>query len=211
MESYARNDTHYLITLAYILENRLRELGRWEWFEQSCAKAIATSRIDKERDMDTAWRISGSSEFQGRAAAVLRALWLWRDGEARAADRPAFHVLQNEKLIEAAARLDRGEAVSFAHFSPGRQRRFAAAAEAALAIPPEEWPKPIRKPRMRPTPEQEKFFAKLKTKRDAVAAELGLDPALIAPKATIEQIAADPGSAAGRLLPWQLAIIEPIG
>jgi ribonuclease D len=210
MEAYARNDTHFLITLAGILEARLRELGRWEWFEQSCAKAVATARVDKERDIEAAWRITGSSDLQGRAAALLRALWLWRDAEARSSDRPAFHVLQNEKLIEAATRLDRGEEPAFAHFSSSRQRRFAAAAQAALALPPEEWPRPIRKPRARPTPEQERFFARLKTRRDATATRLHLDPALIAPKATLEQLAADPASAPARLLPWQLALLEPI-
>ncbi len=210
MEAYARNDTHFLITLAGMLEQRLRELGRWEWFEQSCAKAVATARIDKERDLEAAWRITGSSDLQGRAAALLRALWLWRDGEARSADRPAFHVLQNEKLIEAASRLDRGEEVSFPHFSTSRHRRFAAAARAALDLPPEEWPRVIRKPRSRPTPDQERFFMRLKTRRDATAASLQLDPALIAPKATLEQIASDPDSASSRLLPWQLALLQPI-
>ena len=210
MEAYARNDTHYLITLAGILDRRLRELGRWEWFEQSCNKAVATARIDKERDLDTAWRIAGSSDLQGRAAALLRALWLWRDAEARSSDRPAFHVLQNEKLIDAALRMDRGEETSFPHFSPSRHRRFTAAAQAALALPQDEWPRPIRKPRIRPTPEQERLFMRLKTRRDAAATNLQLDPALIAPKATLEQIAAEPGSASSRLLPWQLALLQPI-
>ena len=210
MEAYARNDTHFLITLAGHLERQLRELGRWDWFEQSCVKAVATARVDKERDMEAAWRITGSSDLQGRAAAILRALWFWRDSEARTADRPAFHVLQNEKLVEAATRLDRGDQVSFPHFSASRQRRFAAAAEAALVLPQEEWPRPIRKPRIRPTPEQERFFAKLKTRRDATATALKLDPSLIAPKATLEQIATDPACATTRLMPWQLALLEPI-
>lgn len=210
MEAYARNDTHYLIALAGILEARLRELGRFEWLEQSCEKAIATARIDKERDADTVWRITGASDLQGRAAALLRALWFWRDAEARSADRPAFHVLQNENLVEAAARLDRGERVSFPHLSSSRQRRFDAAAQAALALPPGDWPQPIRKPRIRPTQDQERFFAMLKTRRDAAATRLQLDPALIAPKATLEQIAADPGCAPARLLPWQLALLDPI-
>ena len=210
MESYARNDTHFLIQLAEILEKRLRELERWSWFEQTCARAVATARIDKERDMETAWRITGSSELQGRASALLRALWLWRDAEARSSDRPAFHVLQNEKLIDAAARWDRGERASFSHFSTSRQRRFMAAAEAAMALPAEEWPKPIRKPRIRPTPEQERFFMRLKTRRDAVAKQLELDPALIAPKATLEQLASEPSCAATRLLPWQLELLQPI-
>lgn len=210
MEAYARNDTHFLIILADILEKRLRELGRWEWFEQSCSKAVATARINKERDIEAAWRITGSSDLQGRASSLLRSLWLWRDAEARSADRPAFHVLQNEKLIEAASRLDRGEPVNYSHFSPSRQRRFAAAVEVALTVPSEEWPRPIRKPRIRPTPEQERFFMKLKTRRDATAKDLQLDPALIAPKATLEQIAADPTTAAARLMPWQLALLQPI-
>jgi ribonuclease D len=210
MEAYARNDTHFLIELAGILEGQLREMGRLNWFEQSCAKAIAMARVDKERDVDAAWRISGSSELQGRASAILRALWLWRDAEARGADRPAFHILQNDKLIDAAGRIDRGEGVSFPHFSPNRQRRFAAAVEEALALREEEWPRAIRKPRNRPTPEQERFFMKLKTARDKTATDLKLDPALIAPKATLEQIAADPGCAPTRLLPWQLALLDPI-
>ena len=210
MEAYARNDTHFLITLAGILEARLRELGRWEWFEQSCAKAVATARVDKERDLDAAWRITGSSDLQGRAAAILRALWLWRDGEARAADRPAFHILQNDKLIEAASRIDGGSAVTFPHFSSSRQRRFDAAVQTALEITPEEWPRPIRKPRLRPTPDQERLFARLKSRRDATATSLQLDPALIAPKATLEQISFDPASAATRLMPWQFALLEPV-
>jgi ribonuclease D len=210
MEDYARNDTHFLITLAGILEARLRELARWDWLEQSCAKAIATARIDKERDIEAAWRITGSSDLQGRAAALLRAFWLWRDAEARAADRPAFHILQNDRLIDAAARMDRGEQISFPHFSTSRQRRFTAAAQAALAVPPEEWPRPIRKPRLRPTPDQERFFMRLKTRRDATATQLQIDPSLIAPKATLEQIAADPESASARLMPWQLELLQPI-
>ena len=51
---------------------------------------------------------------------------------------------------------------------------------------------------------------RLKTRRDAAAANLKLDPALIAPKATLEQIAAEPESALTRLLPWQLALLDPI-
>ncbi len=148
MEAYARNDTHFLIPLAGILEARLRELGRWEWFEQSCAKAVATARIDKERDVGDG--VAHRRQFRppGRAAALLRALWFWRDAEARAADRPAFHVLQNEKLIEAAARMDRGET---GFLSPllllPRSDVLPPRSQAALRTPPEEWPRPIRKPR----------------------------------------------------------------
>jgi len=39
---------------------------------------------------------------------------------------------------------------------------------------------------------------------------LQLDPSLIAPKATLESISSDPESAPARLLPWQLALLQPI-
>lgn len=210
MEQYAKNDTHYLLPLAETLDAELRALDRWEWFRQSCAKAVEAAQVDRERDVENAWRISGSSDLAGRAAAVLRALWRWRDEEARTVDRPPFHILQNDKLIEAAQRFNRGDPVSLPHLSAMRRKRFFSAADAALQEPPEDWPKPLRKPRIRPTPEQERMFDKLKTRRDAAASALKLDPALIAPKSMLENLAANPEGAISKLLPWQRTILEPI-
>jgi len=210
MTAYAMNDTRYLLPLAEKLEAELRDLGRMEWFRQSCARAVQTAKIDRERDTENLWRIAGSVELRGRAAALLRALWTWRDEEAKAADRPPFHVLRNEELIDAARRFDTGGQVFIRHFSSSRARRFHEAAEGALALPEGEWPGLLRRARMRPTPEEEKRFHELKKKRDAAAAELKLDPSLIAPKAMLEALAADPASAAERLLPWQQGILAPV-
>lgn len=208
MTDYAMNDTRYLIELADRLERELRELGRWEWFQQSCSKAVQGARITRERDVENLWRISGSVELRGRASALLRALWHWREEEAKAVDRPPFHILRNEELIDAARRFDTGEQVFFRHLHGSRTKRFQAAADAALALPQSEWPVVVRKPRLRPTPDEEKRFHDLKKKRDAAATELKLDPSLIAPKATLEALAANPASAAERLLPWQQGILE---
>lgn len=207
MIDYAVKDTHYLFEIASILETKLRELGRWEWFEQSCERAITASTITKERDPDQLWRITGSKDLRGRASALLRALWQWRDAEAQAADRPAFHVLHNEQLIEAAARFDRGEDVSFPQLKAGRRARFFAAARDALALPEDQWPKILRTPRPRTTREQEIRFRELKQKRDGLATTLGLDPALIAPKSALEALAAEPAEAAARMMPWQRGLL----
>ena len=34
------------------LEGTLNQLGRWEWFEQSCARALASAAMERERDVD---------------------------------------------------------------------------------------------------------------------------------------------------------------
>ena len=203
MADYAVKDTHYLLQIASILEAELISLNRLDWFRQSCTKAVAAAAITKERDPDEAWRITGSKDLRGRASAILRALWHWREAEAQAIDRPTFHILHSEQLVEAAARLDRDQDIDFAQLHGARRRRFFEAAEKAKALPESEWPKIIRKPRPRPTREEEVRFRALKTKRDTVATNLKLDPALIAPKSVLESLAANSEEAAARMLPWQ--------
>jgi ribonuclease D len=66
-----------------------------------------------------------------------------------------------------------------------------------------EWPKIIRKPRLRTTQEQENRFRELRKIRDSVASDLQLDATLIAPKATLEQLSRNETEALETLLPWQ--------
>ncbi len=90
MAEYAVNDTRYLLPMAERLETELNSRNRMEWFRQSCQRALELAAIDRERDLDEAWRISGAGALRGRASAVLRELWNWREREAEAADRPPF-------------------------------------------------------------------------------------------------------------------------
>jgi ribonuclease D len=208
MEEYARNDTRYLLALADILGERLAQLGRRAWFEQSCERVVEQAMTTRERDLENAWRISGSFALEPRAAAVLRALWRWRDEEARAVDRPAFHILRNEDLVEAAHRFHRGDRVAFDHLRGGRAKRFFSAAEEALRLDESQWPVRPRGTRTRPTPAEERRFFELKKKRDHIAGQLGIDPSLIAPKATIEMLACEREDALARLMPWQRELLE---
>jgi ribonuclease D len=203
MIEYAVNDTRFLHSLADIFGAELQRLGRREWFEQSCERAVRMTEVARERDLDDAWRIAGSGVLRGRAAAILRELWRWRDLEAKAADRPAFHILHNEQLIAAAAQLDAGDVVSFKQLRGARLQRFREAVERALQVPENDWPKFLRNPRPRPTREEEIRFRELKTRRDEIATQLQLDPSLIAPKAILERLAVCDGEAAEKLLPWQ--------
>jgi ribonuclease D len=207
MTDYAVKDTHYLLEIASLLEADLSRLGRTEWFRQSCEKAIIASTITKERDPDELWRITGSHELRGRAAALLRALWQWRDLEAQLVDRPSFHILHNEQLIGAASAFDRGQDVGFPHLTGARRRRFYEAVEKAMALPEAEWPQRIRKPRPRPTPDFDERFRNLKSKRDKSAEALKLDPALIAPKTMLESLAADPERGVLKMMPWQRELL----
>jgi ribonuclease D len=203
MLEYAVNDTVNLLTLAQIQEERLHELGRWEWFEQMCEKQIRSSSVTRERDPDTLWRISGYADLSRRGTAILRALWAWRDQEAQSVDKPAFHILGNDLLLEVCNRFDKGQQVDPRHLRGSRWNRLLETAEAALQLPEQEWPTPIRKPRLRTTQEQESRFRELRNQRDAAAERLELDPTLIAPKGTLEQLSRKEPQALESLLPWQ--------
>ena len=107
--------------------------------------------MQRVRDEDEVWRITGSGKMDGRTSAILRELWQWREKEAQAADRPAFHVLQNHLLLEAAQAFAAGEAPDFRHFSTRRRQAFREAAEKALSLPESAWPVRRRRVGTRPT------------------------------------------------------------
>ena len=172
-----------------------------------------TGSVQRERDDDEAWRVTGSGTLRGRPAAVLRALWHWRDQEARAADRPPFHILQNQQLILAAAAFDAGEAPEFRHFSARRRREFLAAAQKAMDSPESEWPEIRRRARLRPTQEMDRRVAELRRRRDHAATQLQIEPAFIASRGAIEAIAADENRKEKLLVPWQkklLGLEQPV-
>lgn len=207
MEEYARNDTRHLLPLAEKLEEELHRLGRWEWFTQTCEKAVAATRVSRERDLQNVWRVAGSGELRGHAAAIFRGLWFWRDEEARAVDRPAFHIARNEVLIDAARTFAGGGRVEIAHLPAGRKKRFNEAVEKLLVLPESEWPRPIRGLRTRPTAEQEKAFTALKERRDRSAQAHQIEASFIAPKSMLESIAFGHEGAMERLLPWQKMLL----
>ncbi len=208
MIEYATNDTHYLLPLAEKMEAELREAKRWAWFEQSCDRALEQSLIDRARDAEDAWRIAGSGKLRGKAAAVLRELWKWREREAEAVDRPPFHILQNSELVRSAEGFVGGATPDFRHFSTRRRQSFGEAARRALEMPEKEWPVFKRREGTRPTPEVIRRTEELRQRRDKNTAELGLDPSFVAPRSALEALASNPTAADALLAPWQRELLE---
>lgn len=208
MAEYAINDTRYLLPLAERLQEELESRGRMDWFRESCQRALDFAAVDRERDLDEAWRISGAGALRGRASAVLRELWKWREGEAEAVDRPPFHILQNRELISSAERFAAGETPDYKHFSDRRRRAFREAAERGLKLPEKDWPVRLRRSGTRPSAEVIKRVEKLRQDRDHAAKELHIEASFIAPRATLEAIGADQSRADALLVPWQRELLK---
>jgi ribonuclease D len=208
MVEYAINDTHYLLPLAEKMEAELKAAGRWDWFEQSCRRAVEQSLVERSRDAEEAWRVSGGGKLRGRAAAILRELWKWRETEAESADRPPFHILQNSDLVRAAELFHGGQVPDFRHFSARRRQAFRDAANRALQMPESEWPIQRRRTGTRPTQEILRRTEELRQRRDRNTAELGLDPSFVASRSALEALASNPTAAETLLVPWQLSLLD---
>jgi ribonuclease D len=207
MIEYAINDTLYLMELAEQLSQELLAAGRWQWFHESCQKAVLAAGEDREKDPERIWKISGSAALRGKALAVLRVLWHWRDAEARKADRPSFQVLRNEELIELSKLAEEGNLRIPPGVQGSRRKRLHSALEEAMELPESEWPERAAPVRIRATAEQEQRLEQLKNRRDRVAEGLKLDPGVVAPRQALERISREPETAGTVLMYWQRQLL----
>ncbi|HEX3797708.1 MAG TPA: HRDC domain-containing protein [Verrucomicrobiae bacterium] len=211
MEAYARNDTHYLKPLSDRLKAELEAKGRLSWQEESCARLIADCAELHPPDPDQVWRLKGSSNLSPASLAVLRELWRWRETEATAANRPPYFILRHESLIQLAIAAVAGqplEPLLPQKFSDRRRHSALAAIRHGLAVPRNELPQPIRHTFRRVSDAHKRRAADLQQRRDTRAQELGIDPTLIASRATLLDLAEDWDKHQATLMFWQRELLK---
>jgi ribonuclease D len=214
MLAYARSDTRHLYPLAWELRERLKALDRLEWHRQLCGQLVRDCTQPAPADPGEPWRIGGVNRLTRRGQAIARELWRWRESEAIAANRPPFFVLPHQALIAAAERVDHGASPRTATpgaLSPRRREAFRGAIERALALPESVWPHPVRQRGTRLNLSQKHRLDRLEQRRNRCAANLGLDPALIASRSTLVLLAHDWNRHAPALLEWQRRLLEAPG
>lgn len=211
MEQYARNDTHYLKPLADKLRRELELKGRLAWHQEACARLIDESTRLSPVDLDSVWRVRGSHALSRRALAVLRELWHWREQEALASNRPPFFILAHETLVDvAAAAADHRpiEPLLPAQLSPRRRAGLMRAIRTGLRLSAEQHPLPRLQSGRRPNEAERQRFLELQQRRDRQAHRLGIDPALIASRATLAELAHDWERHAPELMRWQRELLQ---
>jgi ribonuclease D len=210
MERYARHDTHYLKPLSDRLKPELAAKDRLAWHQESCARLIADSSRERPADMDSVWRIKGSHLLGRPALAILRELWQWRESEALAANRPPFFVISHESLVEIAAASATARPIELflpKHFSERRRSGLTKAIARGLGLTPDQHPKILRAISRRPSEAERRRFMDLQKRRDARAAELEIDPTLIASRATLSDLAHNWEKHSAELMSWQRQLI----
>jgi len=204
MEAYARNDTRYLKPLADILKAELHRKGRLAWQTETCARLITDCSELRPVDADRQWRVKGSNRLSPSALGVLREIWHWREREALAANRPPYFILQPATMVSLAAAAVNSHPVDLPlprHLSPRRREGILKAIEKGLAA---EKPAPSPRPRgRRQTDAERKRLHDLERRRNHRAAELDIDPTLVATRATLVALSQDWEKYRSALMNWQ--------
>jgi ribonuclease D len=222
MRAYAIDDTRHLPALAAILDDRLAALGRASWAEEEYARLSGVRwRERPAEDPESFRRTKGSKNLDRAALAVLREVWLWRDGTARRRDRPPFMVLRDETLVALAKSPPHslGELAKVSGVPESLVRSPAAhdvveAARRGIACPEAERPEIRVEVREKLAPAVESRVARMKERRDAIARDLALDPTTIASRGVLEEMARrwedgeDPWSVPELRL-WQIGLLRP--
>lgn len=208
MIDYALNDVRYLLEMGDKIVSKLKQLGRYDWFLESCESA-KTKVQERDDSKDDQWRISGSGKLPPFGLACLRGLWHWRDKEAEAWDRPSFMVAPNRQLIEWSFLMaDRKSIHLPPHFRNDRIKRFKEMQASVFALPESEWPaKPTGKRRKRDREFDDRVDS-LIAQRNQTASELGIDGSLLASRSVIESISANEAQPADLLMKWQLELLK---
>ena len=190
--TYALEDVQFLLPIHDRLRARLKTLGREEWIREEFNRLQATlgerSRGPEERYQ----RIRGWDNLQPRAAAVLRELTSWREGEAKRRNVPRGRVLRDEVLLQisrqAPKTLEELRAIRGVHPSEVDRsgESLLATIQRALALPAAEWPEipRDRKPEPDATGKMELLQAVLKAR----ALEEDISPSLLTTTADLQAL-----------------------
>lgn len=213
MLDYAAMDTRYLIALARKLRDELMALSRWEWALEEFARLEQVRFTERDEDDEPFRRLKGLGALDRRSLAIVRALHMWRDGLARAADRPPFKVIGNDAIMEIA----KGKAASIDALkeikavSQYHRNRYGKdivhIVRDALAIDEAGLPEKAESKAWQRDKEVEARVNKLKTVRDRIAKELKVDVSVLAPRHVLTAVATNRSLDVPAMREWQKRVL----
>lgn len=203
LKQYALDDVRHLLDAWGRLEERLNQLGRLEWLHEDCARQLA---VPIEPELDTLYdKIKGAGSLTRRHRATARALVSWREERAIARNKPRRWILADDQLVRIAKALPQSmtELKQVRDLPPrlvghsGSALLEAMAQAETVADPP------------RPVSPDRVLVKTLQAEVRACAADLGIQPELLATRRDIAKLAA--GQSTDSLPPgWRRSLLGEI-
>ncbi|HZD65519.1 MAG TPA: HRDC domain-containing protein, partial [Acidimicrobiales bacterium] len=188
--NYAAADVSHLLDLHRALVEELQALGRMAWAEGECE--LLRRRTHVHEPEQAWWRLREARSLRGRSRGVAQQVAAWRERRAAALDKPARHVLPDLAVASVAhhpprsrQELERTRGLESRSLKASTAAELLAAVEAGLTLEESE----LRLPavdevdrRLRPAVALASAWIAQR------AAELRLDPALLATKADLHAL-----------------------
>lgn len=189
---YARQDTHFLFRLRDLLENYLREQGRWEIAQDDFAIACHVE-IPKERSTGSSWRrFAGRKDVSARELTILYELCQARDQIAEKLNRPTFKVIADDILLAMARKVPAGaDNLIEIGLSPKQVRLWGGLILSAIARGVDA-PLVKREQPHRPSDAILKRLDKLKVWRKNIAKKMNVESDIVLPKRYLNVLAENP-------------------
>jgi len=190
--AYALEDVTFLLGIHDHLHACLSRRGRLHWADEEFTRLEDTVGDSRREPQERYQRVRGWNTLKPSAAAVLRQLVVWREGEAQRRNVPRGRVMRDEVLLQLARhpprRMQELRAVRGLHGSEVDRHGegLLAAIHAALALPPSAWPH-VAKER-KPEPESAGLVELLQAILKARATEEEIAATLLATTADLQAL-----------------------
>jgi ribonuclease D len=206
---YAADDVLHLRAAWRILDAKLRELGRLDWLMEDGERQLAAAERD-EPDPNPHLSVRSAARLRPEQQARLRRLLQWREEQARRSDKPKSWVVDNDLLVDLAARgfAQRGDFDAFLDSRPNAPRRTRDELWQAVSAPLDDSDRglPLAK---EPDPRWREPLKKMQEAVVGVAAGLSLPEGLLAARRHLEAFIATrewPRALEG----WRRPLLEPV-
>lgn len=99
---YAGDDVFYLYRLQHILDEKLKHLGRKEWFDEESSKMLS-DKSTYQVAVENLWkRVKGATRLNREKLAIVQSIAIWREDLARKKDKTRRKILADDIIINIA-------------------------------------------------------------------------------------------------------------
>jgi ribonuclease D len=204
---YALDDVRYLLPLKTNLEEQLERSGRLKWLAEELHELEDARNIAP--DPEDAWlRIKGLRSLDPARERLAQSLAAWRERRAIERNRPRGWILDDAALRDIVMQVPRSmEALAaIPDFPAGVLKHCGAELLECIRAAEVPHPAPPINTRTRPDPAKSALVKKLGALNQAIAAELGLSPEVLATRRDLELLA-DGRRDVGVLRGWRRDVI----
>ena len=193
--AYAAGDVAHLLALRDSISARLEEMGRMGWAGEEFEIVLSKDRSPTEPG-EAWWRLPRARQLRGPARGVAQAVAGWRDQRARQLDLPVRFIVPDLAVLSIAQHpartredLRRTRSLDGRHLGGGAADELLAAIGAGLELAPNQ----LALPPAHELDQPNRAVTTLATAYVAQrAADLELDPAILATRADLVEFMQDP-------------------